>query len=127
MAEALFTRYVPSPSILPIEKGGTGGTSKWQARTNLEVEKITNLYSNNSGTNGTITLSQTFANFGAIRVYYRVNEGERKSEMELTYICVRYLLRFQAKRLLGDKMRGSGGKTVRGVVQTMPDKSKCIE
>lgn len=80
MAEALFTRYVPSPSILPIEKGGTGGTSKWQARTNLEVEKITNLYSNNSGTNGTITLSQTFANFGDIRVYYRVNEGERKSE-----------------------------------------------
>ena len=80
MAEALFTRYVPSPSILPIEKGGTGGTSKWQARTNLEVEKITNLYSNNSGTNGTITLSQAFTNFSKIIVYYQVGVGERKSE-----------------------------------------------
>ena len=80
MGNAIFTRCVTSPSILPIGKGGTGANTAWQARTNLEVEKITNLYSNSSGTNGTITLSQAFTDFGAIRVYYRVNEGERKSE-----------------------------------------------
>lgn len=80
MADAIFTRCVTAPSVLPIGKGGTGANTAWQARANLEVEKITNLYSNGSGTNGTITLSQAFTNFGAIRVYYRVNEGERKSE-----------------------------------------------
>ena len=80
LSEAIFTRCVNPPNVMPIEKGGTGATTTWQARTNLEVEKITNLYSNGSGTNGTITLSRTFADFGAIRVYYRVGEGERKSE-----------------------------------------------
>ena len=80
MSEAIFTRCVNPPNVIPIEKGGTGGNTKKNARTNLEVEKITNLYSNGSGTNGTITLSRTFADFGAIRVYYRVGEGERKSE-----------------------------------------------
>jgi hypothetical protein len=80
MSEAIFTRCVNPPNVMPIERGGTGGNTKKNARTNLEVEKITNLYSNGSGTNGTITLSQAFTNFTAIRVYYRVGEGERKSE-----------------------------------------------
>lgn len=146
MSEAIFTRCVNPPNVIPIEKGGTGATTKKNARTNLEVEKITNIYSNNNGTNGTITLSQAFTNFTAIRVYYRVGEGERKSEtfynlgvtspsVQLnhyntngTNIYMRAVpITFSDKTVTWGKMRGFGARTVRGVAQTTQGKLKFTE
>ena len=45
---------------LPISRGGTSASSVAAARTNLEVHKGYTLYSNSSGTSGTITISGNF-------------------------------------------------------------------
>lgn len=37
MSEAIFTRCVNPPSIMPIAKGGTGETTKTLARRNLDL------------------------------------------------------------------------------------------
>lgn len=57
------------PTLL-ISKGGTGGTTATSARTNLDVMHAATLYSNASGTNGTITLSDNVSNYSIIRFYY---------------------------------------------------------
>ena len=51
---------------LPISRGGTGGTTSTAARTNLEVRKGYTLYSNSSGTSGTITISGSFSDYAFI-------------------------------------------------------------
>lgn len=53
---------------LPIARGGTGATTASSAISNLGVSG-TVLYSNESGTTGTITLSQPYTNFVRIGVY----------------------------------------------------------
>lgn len=58
---------------LPINNGGTGGTNAGEARTNLEVMKGYVLYSNSSGTYGTITLSDSYTNYQAIEILYEDN------------------------------------------------------
>lgn len=53
---------------IPISQGGTGATTSSSAISNLGVSG-TVLYSNESGTTGTITLSQPYTNFVRIGVY----------------------------------------------------------
>ena len=53
---------------IPISQGGTGATTASNAISNLGVSG-TVLYSNESGTTGTITLSQPYTNFVRIGVY----------------------------------------------------------
>lgn len=53
---------------IPISQGGTGATTASSAISNLGVSG-TVLYSNESGTTGTITLSQPYTNFVRIGVY----------------------------------------------------------
>jgi len=48
---------------IPISQGGTNGTSATQARQNLEVLKAYTLYDNDSGNEGTVTLSDNFDNY----------------------------------------------------------------
>ena len=73
MADAIFTRCVTAPSVLPIGKGGTGGSSVKSARTNLGVMTETPLYSNSSGTISTITLSDSYKNYTYIEVFFNDN------------------------------------------------------
>ena len=40
MGDAIFTRCVNSPSVLPIGKGGTGGTTEKTALANLGISDI---------------------------------------------------------------------------------------
>lgn len=64
--------------------GGNGTPIKWwigltgtSGRTyDLNVAARVNLYNNTSGTNGTITLSETSANFNYIDIYYKNVNGE---------------------------------------------------
>lgn len=70
MGDAIFTRCVTGPGILPIGKGGTGGSSAKSARTNLGVMTETLLYSNSSGTISTITLSDSFKNYDYVEVFF---------------------------------------------------------
>ena len=60
---------------LPASRGGTGGTSYTEARTNLEVMKQTVLYQNNSGTQSTITLSDDLNNFLYVEIFFRDNNN----------------------------------------------------
>ena len=55
---------------LPIERGGTGATTASGAKTNLGFSTSTILYSNNSGTGSTITLSDSASNYDYIEFYY---------------------------------------------------------
>ena len=71
MGDAIFTRCVTAPSILPIGKGGTGAASKQEARTNLEIMKATTLYENQSGTQGTITISKSVGDFEYVDILFR--------------------------------------------------------
>ena len=66
MGDAIFTRCISGPSILPVGKGGTGGSSAKSARTNLGVMTETLLYRNSSGTISTITLSDSYKNYDYI-------------------------------------------------------------
>ena len=54
---------------LPIERGGTGGTTASAARTSLGFSTATSLYSNSSGTHSTITLSDDISNYDSIGIY----------------------------------------------------------
>lgn len=56
---------------IPISKGGTGGTTATEARTNLEVYKLYKLYDNESGTTGTISLSDSAENYVFLEIYYK--------------------------------------------------------
>lgn len=58
---------------LPIERGGTGATTASSAISNLGVSG-TVLYSNSSGSDGTITLSSPITNFNTLGVYAK-NRG----------------------------------------------------
>lgn len=60
---------------LPASRGGTGGTSYTEARTNLEVMKQTVLYQNNSGTQSTITLSDNIDNYLYVEIFFRDNSN----------------------------------------------------
>lgn len=55
---------------LPIERGGTGGDTATASRTNLEVTKEYVLYENASGSNSTITLSESIFNFSRLKIYF---------------------------------------------------------
>lgn len=68
------TSAITSTATLPVAKGGTGGTTASVARTNLDVLHATTLYSNNSATTGTITLSDTVTNYSFLEIYFR-NKG----------------------------------------------------
>lgn len=59
--------------VIPISQGGTGSTTASKARESLEVRKEHSLYSNSSGTYGTITLSDSYTNYDLIRVYFLDN------------------------------------------------------
>lgn len=48
---------------IPVSQGGTGGTTATAARTNLEVMKSYVLYDNDSGNEGTVTLSDNAGNY----------------------------------------------------------------
>lgn len=74
MGEAIFTRCITSPSILPIGKGGTGATTTSEARINLSVMTNVQLFYNSSGTHGTITLSDTVANYNAVEIFHYEND-----------------------------------------------------
>jgi hypothetical protein len=58
-----------------VANGGTGATTATGARTNLEVLKAYSLYDNASGTQSTITLSDSSANYGIIELFYRDNSS----------------------------------------------------
>lgn len=58
---------------IPISKGGTGGETATEARTNLEVMKVYDLYNNSSGTQSTIILSDSSENYEYIEIYFRNN------------------------------------------------------
>ena len=69
---------------LPISRGGTGASSVATARTNLEVHKGYTLYSNSSGTSGTITISGSFSDYAFIVISVDGN-GISKSIVCLPY------------------------------------------
>lgn len=64
------TDNVTTLAVVPISKGGTNATNVSQARTNLGVYTRTSLYSNSSGSSGTITLSKSITNYKWIEIYY---------------------------------------------------------
>ena len=73
------TSAITSTATLPVSKGGTGGTTTKTARTNLDVFTVTPLYSNTSGSSGTITLSSSIQNFNYIEIFTRNNDQRRMS------------------------------------------------
>lgn len=62
---------VNSKFPVSIANGGTGGTTATAARTNLEIRKGFTLYSNSSGSQSSITLSDNISNYALVRVHYR--------------------------------------------------------
>ena len=64
------TNAVTTLSVVPIAKGGTNANTVSGARTNLGVYTKESLYSNSSGTSGTITLSQSANNYKWIEIHY---------------------------------------------------------
>lgn len=69
-----------SNATTPISKGGTGGTTATQARTNLEVLKPYVLFDNSNGTQSTVTLSETSEHFDYLDIYYRDNSSNYDSK-----------------------------------------------
>lgn len=67
------TQLTDFGGTLPISQGGTGGTTKTEARTNLEVYTPVSLYSNSSGTSSTITLSDSYTNYEKIEIMFEDN------------------------------------------------------
>jgi hypothetical protein len=58
---------------LAVARGGTGATTAAEACSNLGVLRPTLLYSNSTGTTGSVTLSETAANFDHILIIYTAN------------------------------------------------------
>lgn len=56
--------------VIPISRGGTGGQTALQARSNLGLKKEYVLYSNESGSQSTITLSDSYKNYDNLVIYY---------------------------------------------------------
>ena len=73
------TSGITSTATLPVSKGGTGSATISEARSTLDVYKITALYINDSGTTNTITLSSSIQNFNYIEIFTRNNDGHRMS------------------------------------------------
>ena len=73
------TSGITSTATLPVSKGGTGATTVKNARSSLGVYHETILYSNDSGSTSTITLSSSIQNFVAIEIMTRNNENRRMS------------------------------------------------
>lgn len=59
-----------------VANGGTGAATATGARTNLEVLKAYSLYDNASGTQSTIALSDSAANYDYLEIYYKDNDSE---------------------------------------------------
>ena len=57
--------------ILPVERGGTGGGTATEVRNNLNVYQMVVLYSNGTGTAGTVTLHDSVHNYQYIEIFYR--------------------------------------------------------
>ena len=62
--------------IQPTLTSTSDNTATFPAETGTVQMKPTNLYNNTTGTTGTVTLSQTAANFTYLRIYYR-NDNNR--------------------------------------------------
>ena len=85
MAEAIFTRCVNPPSVLTVERGGTGAVTVTAARTNLDVMTSVQLFYNAAGTHGTITLSDTVANYNAIEIFHYENDYNKLNADSLKF------------------------------------------
>lgn len=73
--EEVYLKYIALhgggiSGTISISQGGTGATTAEGARENLEVFKIYNLYENENGTSGTITLSDSITNYEYIEIFY---------------------------------------------------------
>ena len=82
---------------LPILQGGTGGTSAIEARTNLELMKGYELFSNSYGSQGTITLSDDVKNYSYVEIFYRQDDSnfnsvkiENPSGKSITFENIQY-------------------------------------
>lgn len=81
MGESLLNKTTMFP--VSVSNGGTGGTTATSARTNLDVMHATTLYSNASGTNSTITLSDNVSNYSIIRFYYIGNAARQSCDVDV--------------------------------------------
>lgn len=76
--------YITSVSdisgTVPITRGGTGATTAAAALKNIMGGKVV-LYNNASGTTGTVTLSQSAANFNHMRVYATSPYGDTSCDV----------------------------------------------
>lgn len=78
--------YIPDMAFIAYWNGAYSGTSSnlTYAHQGVIQCKPTSLYDNTTGTTGTVTLSQTSANFSVLEIYYRSNNTS-----PTTYDCVR--------------------------------------
>ncbi len=65
--------------VIPISQGGTGQTTLESAKSSLGILSETVLYNNESGTQGTITLSDSAENYSCMEIYYRNDSSSFKS------------------------------------------------
>lgn len=67
--------------ILPVERGGTGGSTADEVRRKLDVMHRAWLYENSAGTTGTITLYDSSFNYKFIEIFFRTGAYFRGSVM----------------------------------------------
>lgn len=96
---------------IPISQGGTGATTATQARANLEVMTGTWLWSNSSGTKGTITLNDDYSNYDFIYIQGR-NNGIGTSNM----FCPATTAKISITNLYADDATSVTGMFYRGAV-----------
>lgn len=68
--------------VVPVKKGGTGGTTAEKARRNLDVMHRAWLYDNSAGTTGTITLSDSIDNYPFIEIFH--NSGSISGSINIS-------------------------------------------